>query len=591
LDAVLEPRLVMPGNEGEPFISGEFHVGTYQRGYRWGVNEVRTLLQDIWDNIQNSKVKKKTEKYYLQPVVVLAREGGSWELVDGQQRLTTLLLIAKYLAVKFYFDDELRYGLSYDTRELSKSFLAAIGTPDFEESYCTENIDFWYMWQAFRTIDEWFSQRESPRKAAMDIYRALTEWVYIIWYQAPPETDAIQLFTRLNRDRIPLTDSELIKALVLSQTGASGGDSSRRAEIAAQWDSFERDLRNDDFWAFLTGSAAKRPTHIDFLFESLTPELEGNRRQLNSYSTFTHIEAMIEELGAEEFWRKVVDRHGLFTGWYHDRELYHRIGYLTATGTSTATLVSLAMSRTHTEFKKELQELITKRLNLTVDKLQELNYDDAAQKCLDVLLLMNVEAVLAAKNSGSRFPFFAYASDGWSLEHINPQNAEVISNENDRREWLSSHFKKINEVWESAESVPLEVSSLIEEITRYLRLPRDKAEPTWFAKLFTAVIDLFAGYQSSDGAEVHNISNLALLQRDFNSSLGNAVFAVKRERIIELDAAGAFIMPCTRNVFLKYYTPASDQQLSIWSPQDRDHYIRNIAKRLAPFLLDSSDLY
>ena len=71
---------------------------------------------------------------------------------------------------------------------------------------------------------------------------------------------------------------------------------------------------------------------------------------------------------------------------------------------------------------------------------------------------------------------------------------------------------------------------------------------------------------------MHGLGNLALLQRDFNSKLNNAVFALKRERILELDESGAYILPCTRNVFLKYYTAAEDQQLSLWGPQDQVPY-------------------
>ena len=57
---------------------------------------------------------------------------------------------------------------------------------------------------------------------------------------------------------------------------------------------------------------------------------------------------------------------------------------------------------------------------------------------------------------------------------------------------------------------------------------------------------------------MHGLGNLALLQRDFNSKLNNAVFALKRERILQLDEAGAYILPCTRNVFLKYYTASAE---------------------------------
>ena len=84
---------------------------------------------------------------------------------------------------------------------------------------------------------------------------------------------------------------------------------------------------------------------------------------------------------------------------------------------------------------------------------------------------------------------------------------------------------------------------------------------------------------------MHGLRNLALLQKDFNSKLNNAVFAVKRERILELDEAGAYILPCTRNVFLKYYTASADQQLSVWSPQDQDNYYEKLIYGREDFLL------
>ena len=71
--ALLEPRLV-----GD--ITGSFLVRDYQRGYRWGADEVRRLLDDIRD--------AGSHDYYLQPVVVKKLGDGQWELVDGQQRLT-----------------------------------------------------------------------------------------------------------------------------------------------------------------------------------------------------------------------------------------------------------------------------------------------------------------------------------------------------------------------------------------------------------------------------------------------------------------------------------------------------------------------
>lgn len=79
-------------------ISGEFFVPAYQRGYRWTVDDVTRLLDDIEQSLNQHKDKP----YTLQPIVVRRRSSGElmnpdtnqhWELIDGQQRLTTIYLI------------------------------------------------------------------------------------------------------------------------------------------------------------------------------------------------------------------------------------------------------------------------------------------------------------------------------------------------------------------------------------------------------------------------------------------------------------------------------------------------------------------
>lgn len=66
-------------------ITGKFTIEAYQRGYRWGKDEVEYLLEDI-NEIPDG------QKYCLQPVVV-KNVNDTYELIDGQQRLTTLYLI------------------------------------------------------------------------------------------------------------------------------------------------------------------------------------------------------------------------------------------------------------------------------------------------------------------------------------------------------------------------------------------------------------------------------------------------------------------------------------------------------------------
>ena len=79
-------------------IKGEFFIPSYQRGYRWGENEVIRLLDDVYTNGKKN--------YCLQPIVV-RKKGDAYELVDGQQRFTTLYLIYKYMhdANPFFFSE------------------------------------------------------------------------------------------------------------------------------------------------------------------------------------------------------------------------------------------------------------------------------------------------------------------------------------------------------------------------------------------------------------------------------------------------------------------------------------------------------
>ncbi len=390
----------MKGNDDKPFVEGEFYVAAYQRGYRWGRDEVRQLLDDIKANRRDAEKRRELPTdYYLQPIVVLKRDDGTWELVDGQQRLTTLFLITKYVATKIS-DAKVEYGLAYETRDRegysSSEYLRSVGTPD-AEAHRSDNIDFHHIAGAYDAIVEWFGEQPSAGQAAIHIHSALSEWVYVIWYEAPPRTDPNELFTRLNRDRIPLTDSELIKALILSNSGASDGKVGRQQEMAAQWDGFERSLRDEQFWAFLTRSTTKRSTHIDFLFESMTPTT--GLRERTRYWTFGKVQEVIASDGAAAFWRDVVERHGLLTGWFQDRDLYHRIGYLVQIGDSIPDLIEASRSRTHMAFRDELVRRTRHRLKLTADDVSLIRYDNYAN--VSVMPMSGRKAVPALSFGGA----------------------------------------------------------------------------------------------------------------------------------------------------------------------------------------------
>lgn len=122
-------------------IEGAFFIPSYQRGYRWTADEVTKLLDDIWESTG--------KRYSLQPIVVKSLGGGKWELIDGQQRLTTL-----WLLLRFMNKGEPRYHLEYQTRAGSQAYLRELDAAQAEE-----NIDYFHMHQAHTTIAGWFANK------------------------------------------------------------------------------------------------------------------------------------------------------------------------------------------------------------------------------------------------------------------------------------------------------------------------------------------------------------------------------------------------------------------------------------------------
>jgi len=564
--AVLEPRLV-----GD--VEGQFFVRDYQRGYRWGHHEVRQLLDDIKD--------AGGRDYYLQPVVVKRLKDDRLELVDGQQRLTTLYLVLRYIK-RHLPTAQPGYTMTYETRPDSAAYL---DSPT--EAASLGNIDYFHIYRALECIEAWFSEQKNETLAAMDLFSALSKTVYVIWYEAPdtPEFDSRTLFTRLNVGRIALTDAELVKALLLSRI-------ERKQETAAQWDNIERELHDPEVWAFATGTANGEPTRIRLLLDTIADmdadAPAGSERPL--YHTFEALRPRIAESpqSAQGLWNEVVDLHSLVVGWYDDRDLFHKIGYLVAADKSSfLELVRLAQGCTKSELHAELDGLICDSLKLSSSGVESLTYQTAEKKTRLALLLMNVETVRRRTQSSERYSFDAHAQRQWSLEHIHAQNSQGLSTVEQWTAWLGEHRRALD-----ALGLPeAELAAVKERIDKALpSISRETFEDFHreLTLLFTAEDD--AGDPDDPGARDHSevdaIANLALLDRADNSVLSNAVFEVKRRHIILLDRSGSYIPVCTRNVFLKYYTEAGAQQLHFWGPGDRQAYLKAMLEALDPYLLE-----
>ncbi len=541
-------------------ITGSFRVAGYQRGYRWGNHEVKCLLDDIW--------MSKGKPYNLQPVVVKRDGEAAWELVDGQQRLTTLYLIFQFMQRERVQNASAPYSITYDTRPNSGTYLQ-----NLDAELADTNIDFFHLHSAYKCIHAWFDDHNTCRQYVTEkFYGYLLKSVGVIWYEASYKLDSTTIFRRLNIGKIPLTDAELFKALLLSSNRDSTGVSDRKHEIAAQWDHIERDLHHPEIWAFVADDAVtKSPTRITLLLDTIAGGLSGRARK--RFYTFDTLREKVSQEGAETVWNEVVQLHALVLGWYENRDHYHKVGYLVAVGPHRfSDLVLLAYGKTKSEFGALLDRKISETLKLTPSEVTKLDYESDAKKCSRLLLLMNVETVRRMKDSAERYSFRIHRSQVWSLEHIHAQHAESLTKADQWKEWLSLHQDALVELPQDSEDKRQELLNRIKDVG-------DTIERQKFQELARDIATAFTREDSSPAAAfhpVHAVSNLALLERDHNSVLSNAVFEVKRRRILDLDKKGKYIPICTRQVFLKYYTNADAQQVHFWSTQDREAYLTAI---------------
>jgi hypothetical protein len=582
-------------------LSERFFVPSYQRGYRWGARQVEALLNDLAAFQSSSRQSSPNTFYCLQPVVVRRRSENEWELVDGQQRLTTIFLIMRVLREVAHILNRGCYEIAYQTRDGSAEFLKQ-PTPEGTAEY----IDYHYMYEAYQAITRWFQERDGGlRLRLLDCLTGpdgAAPNVRVIWYELDEIQDPVKAFVRLNVGRIPLTSAELIRAQLL-RSDRVGLEPRDAQQIPQDWDLIERRLQDDGYWYFLQSGRSTPPARIQYLFDVFVRMKRAKSMDApgdDPLATFLEFQTLLDAEDADiwQIWQEFKQLTQTLEDWYEDRTPYHLIGFLVATATSdrvsdsrprqaeAKVLLDLLGERrqsTGTAFDRHLRRLAWKRFvgpraaepptdgfakddlaQRIAERIDELDYGSVPVRT--VLLLFNIAGLLEQTASTQRFQFDGYKTNSWDIEHVRSVAEYVPGAAADRKRWLE-HAREFVEspaarARDSAESETLErqIAALV---------AASSPEEQTFMDVFGRVRTLSG--EAEARVDDNAISNLALLDMGTNRSYKNAIFPAKRTRIIELDKKGQFVPPATRNVFLKYYSPHA-AQLMLWDGADQDAY-------------------
>lgn len=605
-------------------LNHHFIIPSFQRGYRWERLQVKQLLEDLIEHYET----KKEEPYYLQPIVVSKNKNGDYEVIDGQQRLTTLFILYQVLAAKrakHYANDNrdeeddylykdiipegCSYTIAYSTRNESEQFLANIT----KESYVSTNgeisikdkaretPDFLYMWHAYDQIN-------GLRKWEIDkVAYVLKNNVKIIWYSLPGDVPAQKKFSDLNIGKIGLTNSELIKALFLQSTENTPEEELELKTIVTQWDRIERELSTPDFWNFLA-PGSKPATRIDLLFDLIAERPTDKKR--DKFYTFRYFLEEIKKVKSnskdrnkaiKKYWDNIFLKYLYLRDWFSDRDLYHRIGYLISTQASDENKLQVIFNHSFsknvdkTKLKDWLDEQIRQSLDLTglgVSDFAELKYNAAPnpESSFDnkhhpmikrVLTLYNI-MLSESIDKKSRYSFEHHneVSGGWSLEHIHAQNSEIPNKQEHWIKWITAHCESAEKmVRRVKEEHRGELASLIKEMRKLTSPQRHQ-----FADIQTRYGDLM-GRISGEGASLYKdeLANLALLGKDANAQLNNSTFDVKRRKLMENMIGSQFIPVGTERVFTKAIKGNDIDNLHFWTQDDRMAYLADIKEKLHPY--------
>lgn len=579
------------------------------------------MLEDIK---QFANDKSKGDSYYLQPVVVKACEDGAFEVLDGQQRLTTMLLLLKRL-MKRLSEDE-REGFEENLYKITYTNRPQL---DFDNPNPNDNIDSYYLAEAKQVIDDWFNTQKQ-NKQNLDAFKGSLLYnqerqVKIIWYAIDESSEdlvSINIFNRLNKGKIPLTSSELIKALfIMDYDLRAEGDKLPAEQLSMEWNEMERKFQDDNFWYFISDDSKGVQSRIDVLFDFVTCRKESDeidysyrefqklydfcREQERNKTNETFNSDWIENVHSmQEVWKKVRKTFDRLVAWYEDNLYYHYVGYLVAVGFTPLQIYNHLENKkreskeenpnhewtiddTMLELRKKMMEKF-KRDNKFLDKDSIDDFEYGNEYILRILLLFNVESCRKANNI--RFAFNKYKTGSWDIEHIDSRNDSSLQKFEDRMRWLRQVGDVLGmEHTQIAKELQDKCLRLIEEFDS-----NEQVNQKSYTEFYQDVNKFYSAESGEDYKSINlstkskdSISNLTLLDSATNREYKDAPFAFKRCTIIKHDKKGERFIPlCTRNVFLKYYTDSDNNSSYLdnmrWNSADKSGYMKAIHEIVDP---------
>lgn len=569
-------------------FDNKYYIGPYQRSYKWSsltrYGQVPQMLYDIY----SAMCQDPGKEYYLQYITIKWDSMKEWyEVIDGQQRLTTLSLIIYLLYAEDHnFENIAKDKVEYSRHDNSNLFDRVVELANNESTEESDNAipnqDTYYLVKAARCIKRFLTLCKNDNKLeAFEKY--LKEKVMLITNEESSFVSAEEVFMNLNDNRVPLTSSYLIKGLLL--TLAARHDDKReynykeiidqRVIMGRQWDEisswiskkevahyfFKQDDGGLDNFLNLvlkgieSKNEAGEKASVDEVLKKFLDTLEKVPKQndVGELELFNKFNDVVKTpADAIKTLKLIKHYYRRLRGIYENNKLYNLMGYAlfceSVDGYKRFDL-SNVFNVSDVQLEQNLKHIILTAIpDLSNDDIRELcNYSSSNYRLQNLLLSFCVFP--DGEDDKYRFDFVAYNREHWSFEHISPQNPK--------------NTVRIDKVAQSNVIEKIKNSSIKENKKKELieKIRNDESiESESVSLLYDPDIDL------------DNMGNMALLSGRANSSLKNNPYIAKRSILFNMRNKGQFIPRHTIDIFNKVYHNESDPQfnfdLTKWDQRD-----------------------
>nr|WP_321373105.1 DUF262 domain-containing protein [uncultured Bacteroides sp.] len=561
-----------------------YNIPLYQRGYKWTPREVKKLLNDI------KAFNPIEDKFYCLQNITIVPNKNVLNVVDGQQRLTTLTLLLSYLGHSDLVSNKLMFP-DNSIRTQTNHFLNNIINQENDVSETSwdnfienkpdyDHQDIFHLFHAYKSINEWFIENEI-NLSIDEFSNKLTNNVKLIVNKIDSKSDEEEIFGNLNSKRIPLDGADLFRAILITRVALEENRkdanikdiiqlNEKRVKIGWEFDninnwwsqgniknyfqrfiSIKSEVTSSDLKLFDTN---KHPINLLlFLFAESENEKQLTLELIENYNS-----------SAIVLYKKILKLHNTLVDWFEDREIYHYLGFLFAnTKTSFKTVWDKwEQSENRIDFIKSLKNDIRKVIykndieidftNDTIDWFHEEN-----TLLVQVLILLDVISSLDETQPFMHPLYFTKTSN--DIEHIFPQNPKDVTEKKEFIEFLNT----INE----------------NDKFNLSDFEKKKDEAKYMEKAESFIQEHIASIK------INSIGNLVLLYFSLNRSIGRIPYTKKRSRVIDFFNSGNYIQPHTFRVFVRYFNnpEMNTRELEHWTNIDIEANAKAIDKKIKNF--------